>query len=76
MGIDGTVFFGMLVGFVQNRFILPEEETLKFDLNKLNVVEGFKSKFLSFDPVMEMVKGVLRTTFIGIFGIFGILRSY
>ena len=34
--------FGVLVGYVQNRFIIPEE-SLKFDLNKLNVVEGFKS---------------------------------
>ena len=47
------VLFGVLIGYVQNRFILPEE-SLKFDLNKLNVVEGFKSKFLSLNPVMEM----------------------
>ena len=55
---------GMLIGYVQNRFILPEE-SLKFDLNKLNVVEGFKSKFLSLNPVMEMLKGVLKLILLG-----------
>ena len=55
---------GVLIGYVQNRFILPEE-SLKFDLNKLNIVEGFKSKFLSLNPVMEMIKGVLKLILLG-----------
>ena len=62
MGV--LMVFGVLIGYVQNRFIIPEE-SLKFDLNKLNVVEGFKSKFLSLNPVMEMVKGVLKLIFLG-----------
>ena len=62
MGI--LLVFSVLIGYVQNRFIIPEE-SLKFDLNKLNVVEGFKSKFFSLNPVMEMVKGVLKLIFLG-----------
>ncbi len=62
MGI--LMVFGVLIGYVQNRFIIPEE-SLKFDLNKLNVVEGFKNKFFSLNPVMEMVKGVLKLIFLG-----------
>ncbi len=62
MGV--LLVFGVLIGYIQNRFIIPEE-SLKFDLNKLNVVEGFKSKFFSLNPVMEMVKGILKLIFLG-----------
>ena len=55
---------GVFIGVVQNRFIIPEE-SLKFDLNKLNFINGFKEKFFSLNPVMELVKGVLKLLFMG-----------
>ena len=61
MGV--LMVFGVLIGYVQNRFIIPEE-SLKFDLNKLNVVEGFKQISLV-ESSYGNGKGCLGITFLG-----------
>ena len=54
----------MVVGFAQNRFVLPKE-SLKFDPTRLNPIKGFKEKFLSWQPVVELIKGVMKLGLIG-----------
>ncbi|MEC8278604.1 MAG: EscU/YscU/HrcU family type III secretion system export apparatus switch protein, partial [Myxococcota bacterium] len=44
----------MVVGFAQNRFVLPKE-SLKFDPTRLNPIKGFKEKILSWQPVVELI---------------------
>lgn len=54
----------VVIGFAQNRFILPKE-ALKFDPNKVNPISGFKEKFLSLAPIVELVKSLLKLFLLG-----------
>lgn len=51
-------------GIAQNRFVLPEE-SIKFDPTKLNPVSGFKEKFMSMQPIVDLIKGVMKMGLIG-----------
>jgi flagellar biosynthetic protein FlhB len=55
-----AVFFGM----INQRFIIPED-ALKFDIKKLNPITGFKEKFMSLQPIVELVKSVLKLFLLG-----------
>lgn len=51
-------------GMIQQRFIIPEDP-LKFDLKKLNPIEGFKEKFMSLKPFVELIKSLLKLGLLG-----------
>ncbi|MBM76430.1 MAG: flagellar biosynthesis protein FlhB [Proteobacteria bacterium] len=57
-------FFTIIVGFIQNRFVIPEN-SLKFSIDKLNPITGFKEKFFSLNPVVELVKGCMKLFLLG-----------
>ena len=54
----------ILVGYAQNRFVIPED-SLKFSLDKLNVINGMKEKFFSLNPLVELFKGCLKLFLLG-----------
>ena len=54
----------MVVGLYQQWGGFPKEP-FKFDINKFNPYEGFKQKFMSPKPVVEMLKSVAKIVFIG-----------
>jgi len=56
--------FTVVLSFAQQRFILPED-SLKFNLEKLNPITGFKEKFLSLQPIVELVKSLLKLGLLG-----------
>lgn len=61
----GAMWLGaLIVGVAQSRFIIPKEP-LKFDLNRLNVIENFKQKFLSSQPLVELAKGLVKIFALG-----------
>jgi len=47
-----------------NRFSIPED-SLKFDLKKLDPINGFKEKFLSMQPIVEFAKSMLKLCLLG-----------
>ena len=53
----------VVVGLIQGRFIIPKEP-IKFSPDKLDPVSGFKQKFLSSQPLMELFKGVMKLFFL------------
>jgi flagellar biosynthesis protein FlhB len=54
----------LVLSVLHNRFILPED-ALKFDLKKLDPVKGFKEKFFSSQPFVELIKGILKLFLLG-----------
>lgn len=54
----------IIVGLIQGQFIIPKEP-LKFAPEKLDPVDGFKQKFLSSQPLVELVKGLLKLFLLG-----------
>ena len=64
-----AVFFGM----INQRFIIPED-ALKFDIKKLNPITGFKEKFMSLQPIVELVKSLLKLFLLG-YVVFAIISS-
>lgn len=54
----------LMFGMMQQRFIIPED-SLKLDIKKLDPVSGFKEKFMSLKPIVELVKSVLKLFFLG-----------
>jgi flagellar biosynthetic protein FlhB len=46
-------------GLIQSKGIIPKEP-IKFDLTKLNPLPGFKKIFMSSQPLVELVKGVMK----------------
>jgi flagellar biosynthesis protein FlhB len=53
-----------LVGAIQGRGVIPKEP-IKFELEKLNPLPGFKKNFMSTKPLVELVKGVIKLGLIG-----------
>jgi len=53
-----------VVGLIQQRLAFPKEP-FKFDPNKLNPINGFKEKFMSSRPLIDMFKSVLKLALIG-----------
>ena len=50
--------------FWHQRFLIPED-SLKFDIQKLNPISGFKEKFFSLGPVVEFVKSIFKLSLLG-----------
>ena len=53
-----------IVGAIQGRGVIPKEP-IKFELDKLNPLPGFKKNFLSTTPLVELAKGVIKLGLIG-----------
>ena len=53
-----------LIGLVQGRLAFPKDP-IKFSPEKLNPVTGFKEKFMSARPLVDMLKSVLKLVLIG-----------
>ena len=55
-----ALWLGIVVaGLIQSRFIIPKEP-IKINWETLNPIDGIKKKFFSWQPVIELVKGVLK----------------
>lgn len=54
----------MFVGLYQQWGAFPKEP-FKFDINKFNPYEGFKQKFMSPKPVVELLKGIAKIALVG-----------
>lgn len=55
-----VVFFSM----IQNRFILPED-SLKFNWEKVEPISNFQEKFMSVQPIVELIKSLLKLVLLG-----------
>lgn len=66
LGIPLTFLWIVVVFFsiALNRFVIPKE-SLKFDLQKINPISNFKEKFLSFQPIVELFKSLLKLFLLG-----------
>ncbi len=53
-----------VVGLIQQRLAFPKEP-FKFEPNKLNPINGFKEKFMSSRPLVDLLKSVLKLAVIG-----------
>ncbi len=61
----GFLWLGAAVtGLIQQRLAFPKEP-FKFDVNRINPINGFKEKFMSWKPVVELLKSVLKLAVIG-----------
>jgi len=49
---------------IQGRGVIPKEP-IKFELDKLNPLPGFKKNFLSSTPLVELAKGLIKLGLIG-----------
>lgn len=63
---------GVVVGMLQTRFLFAPK-ALKFDINRVNPVEGMKRIF-SIRSVMELLKSILKVVIVGYVG-FTVLRK-
>lgn len=54
----------VVVGLIQTRFIIPKEP-IKFNWETLDLVQGVKKKFFSAQPLVELVKGLLKLILLG-----------
>lgn len=54
----------VMVGAIQQRGAIPKEP-FKFQPEKFNPVNAIKEKYLSWEPVMNLVKGLLKLLLIG-----------
>lgn len=54
----------IVFGMMQQRFIIPEE-ALKLDFKKLDPVSGFKEKFMSLKPIVELIKSLFKLFLLG-----------
>ena len=60
------IWFGaVLIGLIQGQFIIPKEP-IKFSPEKIDPISGFKQKFLSSQPLMELFKGVMKLFLLGL----------
>ncbi len=58
------LFIMLVVGYIQQRGAFPKEP-FKGGVDKLNPINGFKEKFLSSRPFVELAKGVGKLLLIG-----------
>ena len=54
----------LVAGLIQSRFIIPKEP-IKFKPEKLDPIKGAKEKFFSAQPIVELVKGILKLFLLG-----------
>jgi flagellar biosynthetic protein FlhB len=54
----------VVVALIQTRFIIPKEP-IKFNWETLNPIDGVKKKFFSAQPLVELVKGLLKLILLG-----------
>ena len=54
----------VVVGLIQSRFIIPKEP-IKFNWETLDPIQGAKKKFLSAQPFVELLKGLLKLILLG-----------
>ena len=57
-------FGAAIVGLIQQRLAFPKEP-FKFELSKINPINGFKEKFMSSRPLVDALKSVLKLALIG-----------
>ncbi len=62
----GTIGVGVLVGAMQTRFLVAFR-AIKFDLNRINPVQGFKRLF-SLRSLFELVKALIKVAVVGLVG--------
>lgn len=53
-----------VVGLVQSRGVIPKEP-IKFNWDKLDIFQAAQKKFFSAEPIMELLKGLLKLGVIG-----------
>ena len=53
-----------VVGLIQGRLAFPKDP-IKFSPDKLNPINGFKEKFMSAKPLIDLLKSVLKLALIG-----------
>jgi len=53
-----------VVGLIQGRLAFPKDP-IKFSPEKLNPISGFKEKFMSAKPLVDLLKSVLKLALIG-----------
>ncbi|MAA80173.1 MAG: flagellar biosynthesis protein FlhB [Deltaproteobacteria bacterium] len=56
--------FLVVAGLIQSRFIIPKEP-IKFQWETLNPIDGIKKKFFSAQPLVELLKGILKLVLLG-----------
>ena len=66
MGIPFILFWFLVVALnmAHNRFVIPKE-ALKFDLKKIDPISNAKEKFFSFNPLVELVKSLMKLFLLG-----------
>ncbi len=62
----GAMAVGILVGTFQTRFLISFK-AIKFDLNRINPIQGFKRLF-SLRSVFELLKALIKTAIVGYIG--------
>jgi len=61
------VLFAVVTGFAQTKGLLVFKKAFKFDLNKINPIEGFKRLF-SLRSVIELLKNLVKLALLGFIG--------
>ena len=66
MGVPFILFWALVVALnmAHNRFIIPKE-ALKFDIKKIDPISNAKEKFFSFNPIVELVKSLMKLFLLG-----------
>lgn len=62
--LGGMFVLSAVVGLIQQRLAFPKDP-IKFNPSVLNPISGFKEKFMSSKPLVELLKGVLKLALIG-----------
>ena len=66
MGVPFILLWVLVVALnmAHNRFVIPKE-ALKFDIKKIDPISNAKEKFFSLNPIVEMVKSMLKLFLLG-----------